>query len=55
MYTETIQLKDLTIGYPGKRKEHIVARHINAEINRGEMTCMWGEKGVGKGRLGGGG
>ena len=51
MYTETIQIKDLTIGYPGKRKEHIVARHINAAINSGELTCLLGANGVGKSTL----
>lgn len=48
---ESVILDHLTIGYPGKHGDHIVARDICAEIRRGELTCLLGSNGVGKSTL----
>ena len=49
--SNTIYIKDLSIGYPGKKEGKIVASHINAGINSGELTCLLGANGVGKSTL----
>lgn len=51
MKQETIQIKKLTTGYPGKGGTKIVASDINAVINSGELTCLLGANGVGKSTL----
>ena len=51
MKQNTILIKDLSIGYPGKSDVKIVADHINAGINSGELTCLLGANGVGKSTL----
>jgi iron complex transport system ATP-binding protein len=51
MKQETIQIKKLTTGYPGKNNTKIVASDINAVINSGELTCLLGANGVGKSTL----
>ena len=51
MHRKTIQINDLTIGYPGKIKRYIVAQHINASICSSQLTCLLGANGVGKSTL----
>lgn len=51
MKQSTIHIKDLSIGYPGKGDVKIVANHINADINKGELTCLLGANGIGKSTL----
>lgn len=51
MKQETIQIKKLSTGYPGKGGMKIVASNINAVINSGELTCLLGANGVGKSTL----
>ena len=51
MKNETIQLKDLSIGYSLKEKQKVVAAHISAGICAGELTCLLGANGVGKSTL----
>lgn len=51
MKQNTIQIKDLSIGYPGKSDVKVVAGHINADINNGELTCLLGANGIGKSTL----
>lgn len=51
MKHNTVQLQDLTIGYPGKHRPKTVAAHINADIRSGELTCLLGTNGVGKSTL----
>lgn len=51
MKQNTIQIKDLSIGYPGKSDIKLVASHINADINNGELTCLLGANGIGKSTL----
>jgi len=48
---KTIEIKDLAIGYPGQKETKVVADHINADINRGELTCLLGANGIGKSTL----
>lgn len=47
-----IELKDLTIGYIGKKKQPtVIASGINANITTGQLTCLLGPNGVGKSTL----
>lgn len=47
----TIQIENLSIGYPGKGDVKVVADGISADINSGELTCLLGANGVGKSTL----
>lgn len=51
MKQSTIHIKDLSIGYPGKGDVKVVADHIHADINKGELTCLLGANGIGKSTL----
>ncbi len=51
MNQETIHIRKLTTGYPGKGGTKIVAKDIDATIRRGELTCLLGANGVGKSTL----
>ncbi len=51
MIQDTILIHNLTIGYNHKSDTHIVARHINASLCSGELTCLLGANGVGKSTL----
>lgn len=51
MNQETIHIRKLTTGYPGKGSSKIVAKDINATICGGELTCLLGANGVGKSTL----
>ena len=51
MEGETIQLRDLGIGYQTKHGVRSVAEHINGAIRSGELTCLLGANGVGKSTL----
>lgn len=48
---ETIQLRDLGIGYPTKHGVRTVAEGIDGTIRSGELTCLLGANGVGKSTL----
>ena len=48
---ETVLLQDLSIGYTTKGNEKVVASHLNAAINNGELTCLLGQNGIGKSTL----
>lgn len=48
---ETIVIKDLAIGYPGKRSVKTVAEGINDTLSSGCLTCLLGENGAGKSTL----
>ena len=43
MNQETIHIRKLTTGYPGKGGTKIVAKDIDATIRSGELTCLLGE------------
>ena len=47
----TVQIQDLSIGYPGKHGPRVVAQGLTANIRRGELTCLLGANGVGKSTL----
>ena len=52
MNSETIILKNLSIGYKAKNTEtRVVAANIDASIRQGELTCLLGANGVGKSTL----
>ena len=51
MNNETIQLRNLSIGYQTKHSVKAVAAGINGAIRSGELTCLLGANGVGKSTL----
>ena len=51
MNHETIQLRNLSIGYTTKHGVRTVAEGINGAIRSGELTCLLGPNGVGKSTL----
>ena len=51
MNNETIQLRNLSIGYMLKHGVRVVAEGINGAIRSGELTCLLGANGVGKSTL----
>jgi iron complex transport system ATP-binding protein len=51
MNNETIQLRNLSIGYQTKHSVKTVAEGINGAIRSGELTCLLGANGVGKSTL----
>ena len=51
MKQDTIHIRNLTTGYPGKGSTKIVAKDIDATISSGELTCLLGANGVGKSTL----
>ena len=51
MNNETIQLRNLSIGYQTKHSVKTVAERINGSIRSGELTCLLGANGVGKSTL----
>lgn len=49
---KTIQLNNLSIGYPDKKLgKKYIARNIHAVLNGGELTCLLGANGAGKSTL----
>ena len=48
---QTIQLRDLGIGYQTKQGVKTVAEHLNGAIRSAELTCLLGANGVGKSTL----
>ena len=51
MNNETIQLRNLSIGYAMAHGVRTVAEGINGAIRSGELTCLLGPNGVGKSTL----
>ena len=47
----TIQIRQLSIGYPSRRGVRVVAEGISGAIRNGELTCLLGANGVGKSTL----
>ena len=47
----SVVLNDLSIGYRTKQNTRVVAEHVTASIQRGCLTCLLGENGVGKSTL----
>lgn len=48
---KTIEIRSLTIGYPGQKEAKVVAGNIRADMNDGELTCLLGANGIGKSTL----
>ena len=48
---ESVVLQDLSIGYTTKGHQRIVANHLRAALQCGELTCLLGRNGVGKSTL----
>lgn len=51
MKETSIQLDHLSIGYPSKHQQRVVAEDINASLYQGELTCLIGPNGIGKSTL----
>jgi iron complex transport system ATP-binding protein len=51
MSRATIELRQLAIGYQGKKRDIRVAENLNAVIHSGTFTCLIGANGVGKSTL----
>ena len=51
MDRETIQLRNVSIGYQTKHGVRTVAQGISGDIRCGELTCLLGANGVGKSTL----
>ena len=49
--TESIKIKNLNIGYSSSKSKKTVASNLNANLNKGEMTCLLGPNGTGKSTL----
>ena len=47
----SIELKNLSIGYHTKQGKKVVASDITATLERGRLTCLLGENGIGKSTL----
>lgn len=47
----SIEIKNLTTGYKIKKGEKIIARGLNAQLNKCELTCLLGPNGAGKSTL----
>ena len=48
---ESVVLHNLSIGYQTKGNSKVVANHLNAAINSGELTCLLGRNGIGTSTL----
>lgn len=48
---KSVCLQHLTIGYPGRHHQHVVATGLEAAIHAGELTCLLGRNGIGKSTL----
>ena len=47
----TFELHNLSTGYHGHNRVHVVARNITAQLNEGSLTCLLGPNGAGKSTL----
>lgn len=51
MNSESVILRDVSIGYKQRHSQRLVAQHLSAAIRSGQLTCLLGENGVGKSTL----
>lgn len=51
MNNSTIEIKNLSTGYPSKKGETVIARNLTASLQAGELTCLLGPNGAGKSTL----
>lgn len=47
----TYELQELSTGYHGRHRTHVVAQHISAQLEVGRLTCLLGPNGAGKSTL----
>ena len=47
----TYELQNLSTGYHGRHRTHVVAQHISAQLEVGCLTCLLGPNGAGKSTL----
>ncbi|NNJ88985.1 MAG: ATP-binding cassette domain-containing protein, partial [Eudoraea sp.] len=48
----TLEIHNLSIGYPGKHREkHVVVSDLNLSLQQGEFTAIIGINGIGKSTL----
>ena len=50
-HTDTIVIRALSIGYPGKQSVKVVSEGITDTLRSGYLTCLLGENGAGKSTL----
>ncbi len=48
---ESVELKNLSIGYLTKGNRKVVATGLSVAINSGQLTCLLGRNGIGKSTL----
>lgn len=46
-----LKTEDLSIGYTSKKKQTLIASHINVELKKGELVGLVGANGIGKSTL----
>jgi iron complex transport system ATP-binding protein len=51
MENKKIEIRQLSIGYKGKRSSKIIAQDFNSVLFSGELTCLIGVNGIGKSTL----
>ncbi|GHT40745.1 iron(III) ABC transporter ATP-binding protein [Bacteroidia bacterium] len=51
MKTKAIKIRNLSIGYKGKKNDIVIAQGLTSTIYSGELTCLIGANGVGKSTL----
>ncbi len=49
--TKSIEIQNLFIGYRSSKNTKVVAKGLNACLNKGELTCLLGSNGTGKSTL----
>jgi iron complex transport system ATP-binding protein len=49
--TPILKSNNLNLGYRNGKKQHLVAEHLNFELQTGKLTCLLGPNGVGKSTL----
>lgn len=51
MKNQTIKIRNLSIGYKGRKENQVIAQALNSTLYGGELTCLIGANGVGKSTL----
>ena len=48
---KVLTTKDLSIGYGSKKEIRVIAKHMDLNLNKGELVCLVGKNGIGKSTL----
>ena len=51
MHNTILETRNLSIGYKSSRNETVLYRDLNAQLKKGELTCLLGKNGSGKSTL----